>query len=117
MKLLIDQSLAHRVAAALADLFPGSVHVRDVGLARAEDADVWLHARDHGFAIVSKGADFHQRAMLLGPPPKVVWLRPPGCSTAAFIDLARGAAAPMRAFHADPERSLLVVAPLGVAHH
>ena len=33
MKLLLDQNLSHRLVAALADVFPGSVHVRDVGLA------------------------------------------------------------------------------------
>ena len=46
--------------AALADLYPGSAHVRDVALAPAPDRAIWAHARDHGFVIVSKDEDFHR---------------------------------------------------------
>lgn len=35
MKLLFDQNLPHRVVPALAQLFPNSNHVRNVGLGRA----------------------------------------------------------------------------------
>jgi predicted nuclease of predicted toxin-antitoxin system len=58
MKLLFDQNLSHRLVAALADVFPGSVHVRDVGLARAADDALWAQARDAGFTIASKDSDF-----------------------------------------------------------
>ena len=58
MKLLFDQNLAPRLVTALADVYPGSVHVRDVGLPSAVDADVWSRARDHGLAIVSEDEDF-----------------------------------------------------------
>src|SRR5262249_53854371 len=36
---------------------------------------VWAYAAQHGYVIVSKDAEFHQRSFLLGPPPKVVWIR------------------------------------------
>jgi predicted nuclease of predicted toxin-antitoxin system len=68
LRLLFDQNLSPRLVRALADLFPGSAHVRDVGLARAGDDEVWSHAAAHGFAIVSKDADFHQRSFVLGHP-------------------------------------------------
>ena len=42
MKLLFDQNLSHRLVPALADLFPGSSHVRDHGLERADDPVVWV---------------------------------------------------------------------------
>ena len=32
MKLLFDQHLSHKLALVLNDLFPDSIHVRDVGL-------------------------------------------------------------------------------------
>jgi predicted nuclease of predicted toxin-antitoxin system len=35
MKLLFDENLSHRLVAQLGAEFPGSVHVRDVGLAPA----------------------------------------------------------------------------------
>jgi predicted nuclease of predicted toxin-antitoxin system len=37
MRLLLDQNLSHRLTVALADVFPGSMHVRDLGLAHADD--------------------------------------------------------------------------------
>ena len=75
MKLLFDQNVSPRLVADLSDMYPGSVHVRDVGLARANDAAIWSYARDHGLTIVSKDSDFHQVSFLRGPPPKVIWIR------------------------------------------
>lgn len=81
MKLLFDQNLSPRLVKSLADLYPGSVHVRDVGLHNALDEAVWEYAARHGLSIVSKDADFHQRSFLFGPPPKVIWVRRGNCST------------------------------------
>ncbi len=57
------------------DMFPGSVHVREVGFSTAEDAMVWEYAAGNGLTIVSKDADFHQLSFARGHPPKVVWIR------------------------------------------
>ncbi|HZW11265.1 MAG TPA: DUF5615 family PIN-like protein [Phycisphaerales bacterium] len=108
MRLLLDQSLAPRVAPAVADLFPGSVHAREARLVRAEDAELWLHARDGGYVLVSKAADFAQRAVLLGAPPKLVWV-PGDRSTAKLIESLRDAAPGLRAFGDDPDRCLHVI--------
>ena len=70
MKLLFDQKLSHRLVAPLTAEFPGSTHVRDVGLLAAPDSAVWAYAAVHGFAIVSKDADFQHRALVLGSPRK-----------------------------------------------
>lgn len=113
MKLLLDQNLSHRIVAALQEPFPGSAHVRDLGLARAEDADIWVLARDRGYAIVSKDDDSNQRAMLLGHPPKVVWLRLGNCPTAAVLEALRQAAPEILAFGIDPEQCLMVLSPTG----
>jgi predicted nuclease of predicted toxin-antitoxin system len=77
VKLLFDQNLAPRLVARLADIFPASEHVRDVGLAAGDDLAVWEYAKAGGFAIVSKDADFRQLSFLYGSPPKVVWLSCP----------------------------------------
>ncbi len=61
MKLLFDENVSPRLAAALSDEFPGSVHIRDIGLARASDAAIWIYAREHGLAILSKDSDFIDR--------------------------------------------------------
>lgn len=50
MKPLFDENLSPRLVTVLADLFPGSIHVRDVGLKSAADPIVWRHAAEHGSA-------------------------------------------------------------------
>ena len=82
MKLLFDQHLSHKLVRHLADLFPDSIHVRDVGLKTAPDPLVWEYAKSNGLMIVSKDSDFHQRSFLYGFPPKVIRLRLGNCSTA-----------------------------------
>ncbi len=81
MKLLFDQNLSHRLADQLARVYPGSTHVRNVGLKAASDKDIWNFATANDFVVVSKDVDFQQRAILLGSPPKVVWVRLGNCST------------------------------------
>ena len=72
MRLPFDQNLAASLVQRLADVYPGSQHVRDVGLGAADDAGVWAYAAEHGLTIVSKDADFHQLSFLKGAPPKAV---------------------------------------------
>ena len=92
---------------ALADLFPGSTHVRDIGLATASDEEVWSYAAANGFTIVSKDADFHQRSFVLGHPPKVIWLRIGNCPTTEIIALLRSRVNDLISFVNDPEASFL----------
>jgi KTSC domain/Domain of unknown function (DUF5615) len=61
--------------------------VRDLGLDSALDIEVWEHAKQFGFTIVSKDTDFSQRGFLFGPPPKVVWIRLGNCSTKEIEDV------------------------------
>ena len=68
MRLLLDQNLSPRLVPALLGLYPASTHVRELGLQTADDDTVWRYAAEHGFAIVSKDADFHERSFLLGHP-------------------------------------------------
>ena len=89
MKLLFDQNLSHRLIRLLEDVFPDSQHVRNVGLKTADDPVVWDYAKAHEFVIVSKDADFHQRSLVLGHPPKVIWVRLGNCSTADVEQLLR----------------------------
>ncbi|MBI4293661.1 MAG: DUF5615 family PIN-like protein [Betaproteobacteria bacterium] len=74
MKLLLDQNLSQRLLRDLVQCFPGSTQVQHAGLERAGDSDIWAYAKQHGFAIVTKDADFTELALLRGYPPKVIWL-------------------------------------------
>jgi predicted nuclease of predicted toxin-antitoxin system len=109
MRLLFDENLSPRLVGQLAAEFPGSQHVRNVGLAAAPDLTVWAYAAAQGLVIVSKDSDFQHRALLLGHPPKVAWVRLGNCSTAAVTALLRARQADLLAFEADPTASLLAL--------
>ena len=89
MKLLFDENLSFRLPRALTDLFPDSLHVEDVGLGRSDDEAIRRYAVEHGFAIVTKDADFAEHCLVKGAPPKVVWIRRGNCSTATVESLLR----------------------------
>jgi predicted nuclease of predicted toxin-antitoxin system len=64
-----------RLVERLKDIFPGTNHVYVTGLSEATDLEIWQFAREHNYAIVSKDSDFNDLSILLGAPPKVIWLR------------------------------------------
>lgn len=109
MKLLLDQNLSYRLVESLADSYPGTVHVRSVGLAQALDEDVWKYARAHGFTIATKDGDFSGRAFLFGPLPKVIWIQLGNCSTAEIDRLLRDRKPDVATFHDDPATGLLIL--------
>ncbi len=75
MKFLFDQNLSFRLVKKLEAYFPGSAHVRLLGMDEDDDKLIWQYARDNGFTIVTQDADFEMLSQLYGFPPKVVWLR------------------------------------------
>ena len=89
MKLLFDENLSHKLPRLLAQSFPESKHVRDLGLTGRTDEDIWNYAKTNGFAIISKDKDFYQRALLYGSPPKFVWLCLGNCSRDELLNLIR----------------------------
>ena len=111
MKLLFDANLSPRLAALLHDVFPGSIHVLEVGNLAADDLSIWNHARDHGFTIVSKDSDFHRMSFVLGAPPQVIWLRIGNCATAVVERVLRGRLPEIELFEKSPDGAFLVVDP------
>lgn len=107
MKLLLDENLSRRLVLALEALYPGSSQVGEIGLERADDDAIWRHAREHGFAIVTKDADFAERGLAEGPPPKVVWIRRGNCSTREIEALLREYRNDLLAFESDTSTALL----------
>ena len=109
MKLLFDHNLSYRLVAAIASLYPGSAHVREVGLHMALDEAVWSYAAQQGFVLVSKDTDFYQRSLVFGPPPKVIWLRVGNCSTDDVAALLRRRHTDLLAFDEDKDASCLAL--------
>jgi predicted nuclease of predicted toxin-antitoxin system len=103
VRLLFDQNLSPELVRLLADLFPESEHVANLGLGAATDA-----AKGSGFTVVTKDSDFlaHARVPL---ECKVVWVRLPNCSTAKIHDLLRRVAIRIRHFGDDPHSTLLML--------
>lgn len=81
MKLLLDQNLSPKLISALSDLFPETTHVQNIGLDFAADEEVWSFAKANGYIIITKDSDFAEHSLVLGHPPKVIWIRRGNCST------------------------------------
>ena len=109
MKLLFDQNLSIRLVERLANLFPDSIHVRDVGLDTATDIKLWNYARENGYLIVSKDTDFSDRVATHGYPPKVIWLRLGNCSTDTIEHILRKHHSDIQAFSKHRDQGLLVL--------
>ena len=109
MRLLFDQNLSPRLVRLLSDVYPRCSHVYDLGMDRASDTEVWNYAAEHGYSIVSKDADFHQRSLLLGAPPKVIWLRQGNCSVADTATLLRERFVIKERFDANEEAAFLAL--------
>ena len=110
MKLLFDENLSFRLVAALADIYPGSSHVRDAGLLGADDLRVWDYAAEHGFLLASKDTDFYERSLVYGAPPKIVWLRSGNSTVNETIALLRGQYIVIRHFAEDAKATFLPLA-------
>jgi len=70
-RFLIDVNLPCRFSLWAGE---GYAHMRDVGESWT-DTQIWQYARDRDMVIVSKDADFSDRAMVSTPPPRVVHIR------------------------------------------
>lgn len=89
MKLLFDHNLAPALVNRLKALYPNSNHVYRLGLDQIPDVEVWEYARQEGFLIVTKDADFSDICSLRGFPPKIVWIRRGNCKTADIEAILR----------------------------
>ena len=59
MKLLFDANLSPKLVRRLGELFPGSAHVFDTGLARSTpDERIWEFAATERFTIIMADSDF-----------------------------------------------------------
>lgn len=107
MKLLFDENLSFRLVIELADIYPGSKHVRNIGLLGADDLMVWNYAAKHGFLLTSKDADFYERSLVFGAPPKVIWLKTGNCSVSETVTFLRGRYVVIRHFFDDQSSTFL----------
>ena len=75
MKLLFDQNISFRVVKGLQNIFPGAKQVRELNLENSTDREIWEYAKREDYTIVTFDSDFYDLTLVLGIPPKVIWLR------------------------------------------
>lgn len=109
MKFLFDENLSDRLVERLAALGQ-HLHVKDAGLIQSDDESIWKVAKADGWTIVSKDADFSQRALVRGHPPKVITLRVGNVSTERIAILIEQRQSDIDLFLTDDTAALLVLA-------
>lgn len=107
MRLLFEENLSPDLPKLVAQHFPRSAHVRDMGLVGADDAVIWSAAAQHGFALVTKDDDFIELSILRGAPPKIVIIGLGNCRTEAIVALLQAEKPKLERFEIDSSASLL----------
>ena len=72
-KLLLDQNLAQRLVATLADVFPESLHVRTIDMHMASDREIFAYAAKNGYElryVTGKSRTILARAAIEVMPPR-----------------------------------------------
>ena len=75
MTLWLDEQLPPALATWLTERFGiQAAAVRDLGLARARDSEIFGAARRSDAIVLTKDQDFVRLVRAHGPPPRVLWL-------------------------------------------
>jgi predicted nuclease of predicted toxin-antitoxin system len=107
MKLLLDQNLSRKIVSQIEEIYPDSRHITSVMAETTSDRDIWLYAQENDFVILTKDDDFEQRSILLGHPPKIIWIRLGNCRTVDVVNLLITSQKTVLAFGGDIEKSIL----------
>jgi predicted nuclease of predicted toxin-antitoxin system len=109
MRLLFDHNLSPSLVQRLSDLFPQSQHVFLLGMDQADDRQIWEYAAQNQFAIVTRDSDYNDLSLLLGFPPKVLWIRRGNCSTQTIESILRTSAPDIQTFDQTAEIGVLTL--------
>ncbi len=97
---LADEAVVRRESATCVDRS---------GLGAKADSVIWDYAKVSGFIIVTKDSDFEERSVLLGAPPKIIWLRTGNCTTLHLVALLTKHAATIEKFDLSGDAILEIV--------
>ena len=107
--MLLDANLPPQIAKRLYDYYPDSMHVRSLSMKNASDTDIWNYAKREGFVVVSKDSDFYNRSILLGFPPKVIWLKLGNCTVTRLEQVLRENYDRIQLFATDTKESCMII--------
>ncbi|WP_425609284.1 DUF5615 family PIN-like protein [Thalassobacterium maritimum] len=94
---------------SLRDVFPEAHHLRFYHLEHCSDSEIWEFAKQNGYSIVTKDSDFHQRSLVYGAPPKVVWFKLKNSARSMEEEFCRSSLEPIRSFLEETTSSLLIL--------
>lgn len=86
MKFLVDNQLPGALSHFLGSLHSDCIHVAEIGLAAACDADIWNFACESGRIIISKDEDFLHFANREPQRSGLIWVRLGNCRTPDLIE-------------------------------
>jgi predicted nuclease of predicted toxin-antitoxin system len=75
LRFLVDAQLPPALARWLFERGYVAEHVFDLGMAAAEDRDIWAYASRVGAVIITKDEDFPECRARTGGGPSIVWIR------------------------------------------
>jgi predicted nuclease of predicted toxin-antitoxin system len=109
MKLPFDENLSPKLPNRLSNLFPNSLHVRDVGMKATIDPIVWDYTKENDLIFDSKDAEMHVLRLIFSNQPKVIWLRLGNCLTLGGENLLFREFISIKSFYEDEHLSLLAL--------
>ena len=89
MRLLFDQNISPKIIKQLDADFPGSRHVRHVGLEDASDSIIFDYAKLNNLSIVTFDSDFVDLNIVRGIPPKIIWLKTGNLTTRSISEMLK----------------------------
>lgn len=93
----------------LKDVLPNIAHVAELELSKASDTEIWHYAREFNYTIVTQDADFDELGLMLGFPPRIVWIRHGNCTTENIAELLRRHTVKLISFMEQFEDRILVL--------
>jgi predicted nuclease of predicted toxin-antitoxin system len=81
--LFVDENLPKALGYRLAQ---SVIHATDLGT-RPSDQEIWDRGKEEDWIILTQDADFFDRLIVDGPPPRVVWVRTGNLRRRAMEDL------------------------------
>ena len=85
MKLLVDEQLPPALAAWLREQGCEAAHVRELGLARGKDRQIWAQAAASGATVITKDEDYVALSRVRSGEVPVVWVRIGNCTNATLL--------------------------------
>lgn len=86
MKALVDNQQPQALSDYLRNRGVESLHVKDLNLQSASDAEIWQFAAARDYVVISKDSDFAALSTIANPPGRFIWVRIGNCRKQALID-------------------------------